>query len=45
MSTAYCHLEQKVLEEKSYPPHCNPHDLIKTMEWMDDDVAESLTKK
>lgn len=45
MSTAYCHLEEKILEERSYPPLCNPHDLIKSMEWMEDDVAETLTQK
>lgn len=45
VSTAYCHLEQKVLEEKAYPALCNPHDVIKTVEWMDDDMLETMTPK
>lgn len=45
VSTAYCHLEEKVLEEKGYPPYCDPHELIKTVEWMDDDIVDSMTRK
>ncbi|KAL0280988.1 UNVERIFIED_CONTAM: hypothetical protein PYX00_002124 [Menopon gallinae] len=45
VSTAYCHLEEKVLEEKGYAPYCDPHELIKTVEWMDDDIVNSMTRK
>ncbi|XP_044017829.1 putative fatty acyl-CoA reductase CG5065 [Aphidius gifuensis] len=45
ISTAYCHLEEKVLEEKPYPPPADPHKIIKCVEWMDDDVVEAMTAK
>ncbi|XP_012344100.1 putative fatty acyl-CoA reductase CG5065 isoform X1 [Apis florea] len=45
ISTAYCHLEEKVLGEKPYPPPGNPHKIIKCVEWMDDEVVEAMTGK
>ncbi len=45
VSTAYCHLNEPVLEERPYPPPADPHNIIKCMEWMSDEVAESMTKK
>lgn len=45
ISTAYCHLEEKVLGEKPYPPPADPHKIIKCVEWMDDDVVEAMTDK
>ncbi|XP_076643125.1 putative fatty acyl-CoA reductase CG5065 [Halictus rubicundus] len=45
MSTAYCHLEEKVLGEKPYPPPADPHKIIKCVEWMDDEVVEAMTDK
>ncbi|XP_020291327.1 putative fatty acyl-CoA reductase CG5065 isoform X1 [Pseudomyrmex gracilis] len=45
ISTAYCHLEEKVLKEKTYPPPADPHEIIKYVEWMDDNVVESMTDK
>ncbi|XP_074109609.1 putative fatty acyl-CoA reductase CG5065 [Cotesia typhae] len=45
ISTAYCHLEEKVLGEKAYPPPADPHKIIKCVEWMDDDVVEAMTSK
>nr|XP_033326343.1 putative fatty acyl-CoA reductase CG5065 [Megalopta genalis] len=45
ISTAYCHLEEKVLGEKPYPPPADPHKVIKYVEWMDDDVIEAMTDK
>ncbi|XP_071582638.1 putative fatty acyl-CoA reductase CG5065 isoform X1 [Temnothorax nylanderi] len=45
ISTAYCHLEEKVLGEKTYPPPADPHQVIKCVEWMDDDVVEAMTDK
>ncbi|XP_034234490.1 putative fatty acyl-CoA reductase CG5065 isoform X1 [Thrips palmi] len=45
ISTAYCHLNEPVLYEKPYPPPADPHNIIKCMEWMTDEVAESMTKK
>ncbi|XP_076163589.1 putative fatty acyl-CoA reductase CG5065 isoform X2 [Ptiloglossa arizonensis] len=45
ISTAYCHLEEKILGEKPYPPPADPHKIIKCVEWMDDDVVEAMTDK
>ncbi|KAL7291031.1 hypothetical protein TKK_0015169 [Trichogramma kaykai] len=45
ISTAYCHLEEKVLREKPYPPPADPHKIIKCVEWMEDDVVEAMTDK
>ncbi|XP_046383096.1 fatty acyl-CoA reductase 1 [Ischnura elegans] len=44
VSTAYCHLEQKILFEKPYPPPADPHKIIKCMELLEDNIAESMTK-
>nr|QGV11526.1 FAR9 [Tetrastichus brontispae] len=45
ISTAYCHLEEKVLGEKPYPPPSDPHKIIKCVEWMEDEVVEAMTDK
>ncbi|XP_011495910.1 PREDICTED: putative fatty acyl-CoA reductase CG5065 [Ceratosolen solmsi marchali] len=45
ISTAYCHLEEKVLGEKPYPPPADPHKIIKCVEWMEDEVVEAMTDK
>lgn len=45
ISTAYCHLEEKILREKPYPPPADPHKVISAIEWMDDDVVEAMTEK
>ncbi|XP_011860548.1 PREDICTED: putative fatty acyl-CoA reductase CG5065 [Vollenhovia emeryi] len=45
ISTAYCHLEEKILRERTYPPPADPYKVIKCVEWMDDDVVEAMTDK
>ncbi|XP_028141885.1 putative fatty acyl-CoA reductase CG5065 [Diabrotica virgifera virgifera] len=45
LSTSYCHLHERVLKEKIYPPPANPHHVIKTVEWMKDDVIDAITPK
>ncbi|KAJ8982561.1 hypothetical protein NQ317_005032 [Molorchus minor] len=45
LSTAYCHLFEKVLYEKIYPPPADPHKVIKTVEWMDEKIIDSITHK
>ncbi|XP_012281000.1 putative fatty acyl-CoA reductase CG5065 [Orussus abietinus] len=45
ISTAYCHLEEKVLGEQPYPPPADPHKIIKCVEWMEDEVVEAMTDK
>ncbi|XP_063392482.1 fatty acyl-CoA reductase 1-like isoform X2 [Cydia fagiglandana] len=43
ISTAYCHLHEKLLEEKPYPPPADPHQIIQIMEWMDDATVAAVT--
>ncbi|GLH03062.1 Fatty acyl-CoA reductase [Gryllus bimaculatus] len=45
ISTAYCHLKEKVLYEKPYPPPADPHSIIYLVENTPEDVLESMTKK
>ncbi|KAJ8706200.1 hypothetical protein PYW08_010826 [Mythimna loreyi] len=45
VSTSYCHLHEKLLEEKAYPPPANPHHIIQAVEWMDEDTIATLTPK
>nr|QLI61997.1 fatty acyl-CoA reductase 7 [Streltzoviella insularis] len=45
ISTAYCHLHEKLLEEKPYPPPADPHQVIQAVEWMDEDTVAALTPK
>ncbi|XP_023955315.2 fatty acyl-CoA reductase 1 [Bicyclus anynana] len=45
ISTAYCHLHEKLLEERPYPPPADPHKIIDAMEWMDDDTIATITPK
>ncbi|KAI4454517.1 male sterility protein 2-related [Holotrichia oblita] len=43
VSTSYCHLSEKILYEKAYPAHADPHYIIKTVEHMDEKLVESIT--
>lgn len=45
MSTAYCHLNEKILYEKAYPPPASPIHVIKACEWMSDEILDSVTDK
>lgn len=45
MSTAYCHLHERVLYEKVYPPPADPYHVIKTVEWLSDDIIDVITPK
>ncbi|XP_055606767.1 putative fatty acyl-CoA reductase CG5065 [Uranotaenia lowii] len=45
VSTSYCHLNVKFLEEKPYPPPADPHKVIKAIEWLEDDVVDGMTRK
>ncbi|XP_066990944.2 putative fatty acyl-CoA reductase CG5065 [Anabrus simplex] len=44
ISTAYCHLSEKVLYEKVYPPPADPHTIIKLVETTSEEVLEAMTK-
>ncbi|XP_065216154.1 putative fatty acyl-CoA reductase CG5065 [Planococcus citri] len=45
VSTAYCHLNEKVLHEEAYPPPADPHKIIRAMEILDNDLVELISKK
>ncbi|XP_026740172.1 putative fatty acyl-CoA reductase CG5065 [Trichoplusia ni] len=45
ISTSYCHLHEKLLEEKAYPPPADPHQIIQAVEWMDEETIATLTPK
>lgn len=45
ISTAYSQWTEKVLYEKAYPPSSNPYQVIKVMEWLDDEEIKLLASK
>ncbi|KAL1502675.1 hypothetical protein ABEB36_007788 [Hypothenemus hampei] len=45
VSTAYCHLNERILYEKPYPPPADPHKVIKTVEWLPDEIIDQITPK
>lgn len=45
MSTAYCQLKEAVLEERAYAPPADPHNVIRSVEWMSTEIVESITDK
>lgn len=45
VSTAFCHCEEKVLEERVYPCHADPHHVIKLCQMMDEKSLLDLTPK
>lgn len=45
VSTAYCHLNEKVLHEKAYPPPADPHKVIRAMELLEDELVNMISKK
>jgi fatty acyl-CoA reductase len=45
ISTAYCHLNERVLYEKVYPAPADPHKIIKCVEWLEDEVVTAMTQK
>ncbi|XP_049879479.1 fatty acyl-CoA reductase 1-like isoform X3 [Pectinophora gossypiella] len=45
ISTAYCHLHEKLLEEVAYPPPADPHKVIAAAELFDEATLESMSKK
>jgi fatty acyl-CoA reductase len=45
ISTAYCHLNERVLREKLYPSPADPHKIIKCVEMLEEDVINTMTKK
>ncbi|KAK7604008.1 hypothetical protein V9T40_004281 [Parthenolecanium corni] len=43
-STSYCHLNEKVLHEKAYPPPADPHKVIRAMELLEDELVDLISK-
>ncbi|KAJ2942775.1 hypothetical protein O0L34_g14963 [Tuta absoluta] len=45
ISTAYCHLHEKLLEEQAYPPPADPHKVIAAAELFDDVTLETMADR
>ena len=45
ISTAYCHPEIKLLEEKAYPPPSDPYYIIKLVEELKSHEVDQFSKK
>lgn len=45
VSTAYCNCDRYEVKEKIYPPPYDPENIIQAMEWMDDELIQTLTPK
>jgi len=43
VSTAYANCERELIEEKIYPPQTDPDKLIQSVEWMSDDIVNTIT--
>ncbi|KAL1117018.1 hypothetical protein AAG570_004346 [Ranatra chinensis] len=43
MSTAFCHVDHLVMEEKVYPPPADPQDIMDVCRWMDDKTMDMVT--
>lgn len=45
VSTAYCNCDRDEVNEEIYPPPYDPEHIIQAMEWMDDELIQTLTPK
>ena len=45
VSTAYCNCDRAEVNEVIYPPPYDPEKIIECMEWMDDDLIDTITPK
>ncbi|XP_014293865.1 putative fatty acyl-CoA reductase CG5065 [Halyomorpha halys] len=45
VSTAYCNCDRYEVKEEIYPPPYDPEHIIQAMEWMDDELIQTLTPK
>jgi len=43
VSTAYANCERDQIDEVIYPPPTDPHKLVQSVEWMNDDIVNSIT--
>ncbi|XP_065343905.1 putative fatty acyl-CoA reductase CG5065 isoform X2 [Cloeon dipterum] len=45
VSTAYCNCDRDEVKEEVYPPPAEPDKIIQCVEWLDEDVINSITPK
>lgn len=45
VSTAYCNCDRFEVKEEIYPPPYDPENIIQAMDWMDDELIQTLTPK
>ena len=45
VSTAYANCDKKEIGETVYPPPADPHKLMECVDWMDEDLLNSITDK
>lgn len=44
-STAYCHCDVPIMEERVYAPPEDPHNVMNLVHWMDRDLLHEITEK
>lgn len=45
VSTAYANCDREEVAETIYPPPANPHKVMDCVDWMDEELLESITPK
>ncbi|XP_011266457.2 putative fatty acyl-CoA reductase CG5065 isoform X1 [Camponotus floridanus] len=45
LSTAFCHVDQKELGERTYNSPDDPHDIMRLIEWLDENSIDFITPK
>jgi len=45
LSTAFCHVDQEELGERIYDSVDNPDDIIRLVQWLNEDVINLITPK
>ena len=45
LSTAFCHVDQKELCEHVYDSPNDPQDIMRIVEWLDEDAIDLITPK
>jgi fatty acyl-CoA reductase len=45
LSTAFCHCDVDVLEERIYESPLDPHDVMRCVQWMDETTLDMITQR
>jgi len=45
LSTAFCHVDQQELGERVYDSIDDPNDVIKLVQWLNEDLIDLITPK